>query len=1385
MRICRLVLHGFKSFPIRTTLEFGSGISGIVGPNGCGKSNVVDALRWVLGESSARSLRGSEMMDVIFGGSVDFPPLSTCEVRLVFTAEGSEPFPGAYAANPELELCRRTHRDGGSEYEINGTRVRRRDVVELLLDGGIGPQHAFVEQGRVDRLVHATPVERRLMLDDAAGVSAWRVRRDEALARLTGTAAQLDRAADLATELRRQVVSMRESAIAAARWRRWRAVLRLNEIAVSLVRFDERTADRRVLRDRVRAAGADRDAAVRDVARREADLGARRAELALAELAATTLRDELHAADLALREAMARVVGAGAAQADSETRREAAEKDVAQATNGAMAAERSWGASCRELARFREEHAGHVKAAETAEHAAISAIEGADADLATQAEATRARQVLEASRARVAVAIASAEARVDSYNSLSAEAETERRVARRDRLSGQRDEVARALAVASAELARAQTAFGVVKQASEGGLVLRQAAAASLQEAESGLAAIRARNDAAVAEAELRRVTAAKSRAVEDEHNRNALARLAVETDDRLGASERQLDTDRQAIRIDGELRIARARAAHSASVQREQAVRVDAAGLALALASEAAENAKRIMDEALGSVSALKVARGSLLAELLALRPPAGDCDAIAARADVRLVRFAAVTDADDPRRAALDPWLDLPVVTEMDLDALLSARGPSEALAAAPLERASSWMEAVRARGDGVWTDPMGVVRAGGGNAAARWRRATEVEFELVGVNDRIVLVERSVDVAREGAKQADVTVEACASALASSRLETVQSLEIDTALRGIGEAVDAVAKADLAVVAAGASARAAIVAWSASERAALERRPVPATMTADREDVLESAESLVIDALVAREIFAAAADAVDQQARALALCSTEVAVAGAGVGASEAELRRLDTEWRSATEDLARVTAAVQASAAAWKETTAFLALCQSEGAVLDAAAVEADLVLDRATAKANESGALRLAAERAAATAAGERLAASGRQDAARVAEEFAEAAFATARGASVAAVARLELATSELGRHAVQLTAWQCEVDRCQVIRADSDAANSLARERWIALRTAFQAAEAALSGDVVRRAETTERVAQEEALLQDAIAEVETLRSTVSDRYQMSLPGLLDRLSRGPVVLEPDPSVADAAVVGDVVIEAVQALVIRSTTDTSDAAIWVGAVREARGALESLGEVNLSALVSFEELSARYADLDAQRSDLERSVADLRTAIARLNRDCRERFREAFDHVDGALRQAYPALVGGGAARLVLEETDDVLDAGVALWVQPPGKRLQHLSLLSGGEKAMAAIALLIALFRYRPAPFCVLDEVDAPLDEANGARFTSILREMARDTQLLLVTHHRRTMEAADVLYGVAMAQPGVSRVVSVRLDGAPNSQPRPLGSR
>ena len=211
---------------------------------------------------------------------------------------------------------------------------------------------------------------------------------------------------------------------------------------------------------------------------------------------------------------------------------------------------------------------------------------------------------------------------------------------------------------------------------------------------------------------------------------------------------------------------------------------------------------------------------------------------------------------------------------------------------------------------------------------------------------------------------------------------------------------------------------------------------------------------------------------------------------------------------------------------------------------------------------------------------------------------------------------------------------------------------------------------------------------------------------------------------------------------------------------------------WSERLAKAKRALQRLGEVNLVALQEYKDVSERFAELDGQRADLERSVKSIRGTIARLNRLCRDRFRETFDRVDAIFQELYPRLVGGGKAQLRLTDEEDLLETGIEVYVQPPGKKAQALSLLSGGETAMVAIALIFSLFRVRPSPFCLLDEVDAPLDEANGARFNAMLSDMSALSQFIVITHNKKTMECMDTLYGVTMVQAGVSRLVTVQID-------------
>lgn len=209
----------------------------------------------------------------------------------------------------------------------------------------------------------------------------------------------------------------------------------------------------------------------------------------------------------------------------------------------------------------------------------------------------------------------------------------------------------------------------------------------------------------------------------------------------------------------------------------------------------------------------------------------------------------------------------------------------------------------------------------------------------------------------------------------------------------------------------------------------------------------------------------------------------------------------------------------------------------------------------------------------------------------------------------------------------------------------------------------------------------------------------------------------------------------------------------------------------MGEIDDLRGRLERMGEVNLAAIGEYEELTTRFEFMSRQKEDLEKSIADLQQTISKLNRICRLRFKESFEEINEKFQTIFPRLFRGGKARLVLTDENDFLETGVDIVVQPPGKKLQSITLLSGGEKALTAVSLLFAIFLTKPSPFCFLDEVDAPLDDANIDRFNDIVKEMSEDSQFIMVTHNKKSMQAAEMLYGITMAEPGVSKVVSVRM--------------
>lgn len=1355
MRIRKLEIQGFKSFADRAVFHFGPGISGVVGPNGCGKSNIVDAVKWCIGEQSARSLRGESMSDVIFAGSASRAPVNLAEVSLTFVA-GDEPFPGIWARFPEVDVTRRLYRDGHSEYLVNQERVRLRDVVDLFLDTGVNNQlYSFIEQGRIGQIVHARPEQRRTLIEEAAGISRYKQRRDETLGRLEETRQTLDRVADLAEELGRQLRSAQRQVERAWRWRWLSVKVRQEEVAVALARCAGLLADRKALSEQVRQAGAAVEEAQRTVDRVEQQLDAARTALEAAEESAARARDRL--ADL---EAQRRVEESALQYQEREAVTVAERLKKLGADQEAVRTERDRAQAEAEAAgRAREEaDASLARARREAEALGVEA-QALDArvdEARRELDAARGRAVkgLETAVAARAEAAALGERRADLERR---KAELERRRAEQDRAGGHQDEEigrhAAALAAAreraDAVRARVEAARLEVQRAErdrDEAVGAARAAEARLGEAvrgaERALAeAIRqaqargaegvARAEAATHEA-VRRAMAEAAQAVAEAEAR--AARRMAEVDAAHAPAVARAEAERRAAR-DTEARL-RARVESLEELERRHAELPDAARAALAVegslgllvdgievpeglegvmarAAEGGLHAVRVRDEA-AALAAVRAARGGRVRVLL----PGAGAEAPgevggdpAARADLGRIlgRFQVVDDAEAAVRA---------------------------------------WTPGLRvASRDGTVVRPDGLLVMGeeaAGAAGLERRRA------LAGLRLALEAAEREAAAAEARLAERE---EARRSAVEAARAEgeaevaevRARGPEAEAAARAAG--AEAVGRARQA---AEAGVRAAT---EAGERKVAEARRVG-------EEALAAARSAVEGAEAAVRAAARGLEDVRAEQREVELAVAEARHRLEGQRAERAAAVRAVEGLRAEVEQLERGMVEVAAALAA-AEARRGAAEAEQEAAEEAARGWRRRLDADEpALARAQEAlTATRLQAagfqrDLAAATAAEAAALARAERAAARSTQVAAERGDLEARAVSLAAERaatreRLQALGEQVGAVRVELDAWREQLRALREKVRGLDVAAREARDRREAARTVYGERERALA---------------------EVRATLDRLRGDVEERHAVSLPGLLDRIDRdGQLLLDgwtPEP------VAGLEAPEPIATLRVTAADLEGDVRARAAELATWKEQLQRLGEVNLEAEGEYREIAERHAEIARQRADLEEAMGIIEQTIARLNRTCRERFRETFDRVDAHFAEIYPRLVGGGLARLELTDEDDLLTTGVEIVVQPPGKRVQNLSLLSGGEKAMAAIALIFALFQVKPSPFCLLDEVDAPLDEANGARFNETLKVMSRRSQFIVVTHNRKTMEAADVLYGVTMPEPGISRLVSVRID-------------
>ena len=1258
MRLAQLEIDGFKSFPERAALIFDDGVTAIVGPNGCGKSNVIDAITWVLGEQSARSLRGERMEDVIFSGSDVRRPTAAAEVRIqlagvtaALTGAASVPAVpkektgnGRPPASLELdfeeeegpfitrdvEVGRRLYRSGESEYLIDGRVCRLRDVQDLLMDSGVGVKaYAVIEQGRIGQILGARPTERRQLLEEAAGVTKYKSRRRAAELKLEAAHQNLTRVDDIVFEVEKQRGTLKRQAAKARRYRRLREELR---------RWQKVSFARR----------------------------------------SRTLQHAIEEASRRMEEASIHVQAAEVRLAEQENRRERLRLELAEAEEAATAARET--AHQRELAIDRHQHQIEFDGRRAAEletelaegKTALAALEQRlgplETELRTQGE-TRGRIVAERDAALARL--------TDGERTL---AETQQTIEKHE------SDVEAARSEMFAATSAASVLQNVVDQASAGHTRIAEALARLDAEgadiATQTARAAERRTDADAAVAGVRdRLEAARAR------------RLEVETG---LASTRQRIEKGSADQRRREQEIAGMRARVESLVELEAARASYGEGArAVLTAGDAVEHHGSVADHLEVSEADERAVEASLADLLQFVIVPSRDAAlagaALAASQQAGRCGFLIAGPAEDGAAPA----------------------GSGAGMAApAPHPSLRSLTDLVAVSGPGA-----PVVRR---LLARRWIAPSldEATAAAAATHDPIVTPEGIV------VRGAD-RLEGGGPSGAGSPLTTRRQIkELRGRLR-TGEAeLDRLA-AELTTWEADAGRLGETLTEAQADQHALEKELVGCGMQVERLDD-EQAQ------LSARQ------RAIDTDRR-------HVVEERSGLERKETEaresIRRLQAEQQSADDRFM----AAQADLLGARDTL--------------------DALTERVANEKAEHAAL---AERVDALVADVRRLDDQLQDLRRQIEarKAGNLQAQTDRRRLLAGVSRAEEARDADVR---ALDGMRRDIVRLDASVNDQHAKIADCEEAVKRARSDLDAARAAVSREEVARATVD--------------ADMSHLEEACREALETSLPDVLDEVVRleaeGPI--EPDRALLrtlpatgegaeDAAEVEDAADDDsapdVEAAGIAG--DGIDADRMVELLRDK---IDRLGPVNMMAIDQFDELEERHTFLTTQRKDLLDSIEATGAAIARIDATTRERFREAFTAINDYFQETFQTLFGGGRAGLVLLDETDLLESGIDIIAQPPGKRLQSIQLLSGGEKALAAMALMFAIFRYRPSPFCLLDEIDAPLDDANIGRFVEMLRGLLDHTQFVLVTHNRKTMEIADRLYGVTMEEPGVSKLISVKI--------------
>ena len=1297
LRLRKVEITGFKSFCERTVVTFsGSGTTCIVGPNGCGKSNVVDAISWVLGEQSHKSLRAERMADCIFNGTTKRPPMGLAEVTITledpelaeaarfvlagvpeekkdFATEGTadtekremaaevgaqsteghgatdgssqDGAPGSFAeaqdtaalkerdaeaeastpdfirgkrrkkgesnqGKPEIVMkpgevvvSRRLYRSGQSEYLINGRVGRLRDIQEMFMGVGLGPDsYAIIEQGRIGLILSTKPMERRAIIEEAAGVTKFKTKKRLAEAKLESSKLNLARVNDIVVEVEKQLSSLKRQAAKARRHSEIREQMRgiVRQMLAGKARELEAEAERIGKQlDQFATAETQHAQAIQRQEGEQDRLNQRVYEL---DTEIRQHQNQLNFTALEADRAENKITFNRQRGEEIAARRGQISADMHQINAQTAEWETRDAVQKQSAMQLRDEAKGLAhRVEELTERAQTRASQMSDAELRIDASRRAASETAESLLRLHGEQKQAEEALVHQGEALrKLEAREHELLEDSLRVRNETEQAAQALEAANEH-------SGLLKNQSAGlqgklaDLRLLQESTARRAEAlRDSLAGARARH------ATLTQILNDRS------YTADAVQKL-------FAANERGAGKDFHAVGVLADY--AEVPEEHEGAI--EQYLRDELEYVVVETYDHARAGVSLLRDEVGGRATFFVDSTRNLRVDEYEPIIPFRAEEGVIARMD-RVVEFR------DPLGAAAKQFLPR-------LRAAYLTDGPAAA------ERLA------RENPQYAFVTPDGTCFQGRMVTGGRPDEAGPLGMkrELRALDAEVASLEQQMNEVQSNLER-----------IAAELRETATSLEEVTARQ----------------------------------------------READRELITASHKH--------------------QQMQ------SELAKLGLDLTLCQTELSRVRHEAEGARE---------RADRAKYQQAAAAASRAEAEA---ESARLTEELTQLRGSIQAEQD---ELAAGREELAARNERLAAAETL-LARLADERAELErreFALRQQESSANEETVALArqTEELSG---QLDGLRAEKLRLEVRQVELE-------QEWEAGRTTLTQME-----DHLRMG----RQSLQEIREQRGHAEVERAKNE-SDRQH------LRETCMSEVNAQPEDLIA-----GETAFMTGEELALAETN-----------YREMKDRIESMGAVNMMALEEFNECEQRFNFLTRERDDLLQSIADTQQAIAELDQISREKFDQAFTAINANFSTAFHTIFGGGMAEMRLTEPDSSGDAGIDVVASPPGKRLQNVLLLSGGEKAMTALALLIAIFRYQPSPFCILDEVDAPLDEANVGRFTRLLGDMSAQTQFIVVTHNRKTMETGSVLYGVTMQEPGVSKIVSVRWEG--DDAPASLGKK